>query len=102
MGVVGETKGCGPWRTTMELTIMARVEVPSDVKQERKMDVGGFAPWKIFLTTHFKCQGNAFLDIKIRPFLDRKEQLHLLFQGYLPMHRFYCRFERSSNNNFFY
>ena len=27
---------------------------------------GGDAPWKIFLTTHFKYQGNAFLDIKIR------------------------------------
>ena len=62
---------------------------------------GGVAPWKIFLTAHFKYLGNAFLDIKIRPFIDRKEQLHLLFQSYLLVHRFYGRFERSSNNNFF-
>ena len=58
-------------------------------------------PLQIFLTTHFKYQGNTFLDIKIRPFLDRKEQLHVLFQSYLPVDRFYCRFERSSNSNFF-
>ena len=42
------------------------------------MDIRGFAPWKSFLTAHFIYQGNAFLDIKISHFLDRKEQLHLL------------------------
>ena len=81
--------------------VMARVEVPSDMKRERGMDVRGEVPWKFFLTAHFKYQGNAFLDIKIRPFLDRKEQLHLLFRSYLPMHRFYGRFERFSNSNVF-
>ena len=79
-------------------TVMARVEVPCDMKQEREMDVRG----RRLLTTHLKYQGNALLDIKIHPFLDRKEQSHLLFRSYLPMHRFYCRFERSSNNNSFY
>ena len=37
----------------------------------------------------------------MRPFPDRKEQLHLLFQRYLPMYRFYCRFKRFLNTNFF-
>ena len=69
------TRGRGPFST-----VMARVELPSDIKY----------------------QGNTFLDIKIRPFLDRKEQLHLPFRSYLPVHRCYCRFERSSNNNYFY
>ena len=50
MGLVGRgTKGYGPWRATMELTrgrgpfptVMARVEVPSDMKQEREMGVRG-------------------------------------------------------------
>ena len=56
VGVVGGTKGYGPWRATMELTrsrrpfptVMARVEVPSDVKQERKMDVRGLRPLEFF------------------------------------------------------
>ena len=47
MGVVRGTKGYGPWRATMELTrgrgpfptVMTRVEVPSDMKQEREMDI---------------------------------------------------------------
>ena len=83
------TRGRGPFPT-----VMARVEVPFDMKQEGEMDIRGLRPpWKFFLTTHFKYQGNAILDIKIRPFRDRKEQLHLLFRSYLPMHRFYCRFE---------
>ena len=105
MGVVGgSAKEYEPWRATVELTrgrgpfptAMARAEVPSDVKEERERD----GRQKIFLTTHFKYQGNAFLDMKIHPFQDRKEQLHLLFQGYLPMHRFHCRFEHFSNNFF--
>ena len=80
-------------------TVMARVEVPSDMKQEReRWTSGGFAPWKILLTTHLKYQGNSFLDIKIHPFLDRKEQFHLLFRSYFPMHRFYCRFERNCDH----
>ena len=45
MGVVGEAKEYGPWRATMELTrgrgpfptVMARVEAPSDMKEEREM-----------------------------------------------------------------
>ena len=45
--------------------------------------------------------GNALLDIKIRPFLDKKEQLHSLFKCYLPIYQFYYRFERFSNTNFF-
>ena len=69
------TRSRGPFST-----VMARVELPSDIKY----------------------QGNAFFDIKIRLFLDRKEQLHLPFRSYLPVHRFYCRFEHSSNNNYFY
>ena len=53
MGVVGRgTKGYEPWRATMELTkgrgpfltVMTRVEVPSDMKQEREMDVRGLGP----------------------------------------------------------
>ena len=57
MGVVGRgTKGYGPWRATMELTrgkgpfptVMARVEVPSDVKQAREMDVRGLGPLESF------------------------------------------------------
>ena len=56
MGVVGGTKGCGHWRATMELTrgrgpfptVMARVEVPSDMKQEREMDVRGLCPLENF------------------------------------------------------
>ena len=66
------TRGRGPFPT-----VMARVEVPSDMKQEREMDIRGLRPLEHFLTTYFKYQINAFLDIKIRPFLDRKEQLHL-------------------------
>ena len=51
------TKGYRLWRATMEVTrgrgpfptIMARVEVPSDMKQEReRWTSGGFALWKIF------------------------------------------------------
>ena len=30
------------------------------------------------------------LDVKICPFLDRKEQLHLLFQSYLPIYCFFA------------
>ena len=52
MGVVGGTKGYGPGRATMELTrgrgpfptVMARVEVPSAMKQEREMDIRGLGP----------------------------------------------------------
>ena len=82
------TIGRGPFPT-----VMTRVEVPSDMKEKREMDVRGEDPWKIFLITHFKHQRSAFLDIKIRLFQDRKEQLYLLFRSYLPMHRFYCRFK---------
>ena len=91
------TRGRGPFPT-----VIARVEVPSDMKQEReRWTSGGLVPWKILLTTHLKYQGKSFLDIKIHPFLDREEQFHLLFRSHLPMHRFHCRFERSSNNNSF-
>ena len=48
------TRGRGPFPT-----VMVRVEVPSDTKQEREMAVRGFAAWKICLTTHFKYQGNV-------------------------------------------
>ena len=56
MGVVGGTKGYGPGRAAMELTrgrgpfltVMARVEVPSDMKQEREMDIRGLRPLAIF------------------------------------------------------
>ena len=56
MGVVGGTKGYGPGRTTMELTrgrgpfatVMARVEVPSDMKQEREIDIRGRRPLENF------------------------------------------------------
>ena len=49
MGVDGRDNRYGPWRATMELTrgrspfptVMARVEVPSDMKRERGMDVRG-------------------------------------------------------------
>ena len=49
MGAVGGTKGYGTWRVTLELTrgrgpfptVMARVELPSDMKQEREIDVRG-------------------------------------------------------------
>ena len=88
------TRGRGPFPT-----VMARVEVPSDVKQEIEITIRGRSPLENFLTTHFKYQGNAFFAIQIRPFLNRKEQLHMLFQSHLSMHRFYCRFERFSNNN---
>ena len=94
MGGVGGTKGYEPWRATMELTrgrgpfptVMARVEVPFDMKQERERGVRGLRLLENFLTTHFKYQENAFFDIKIRSFLDRNEQLHLQFRSYLPMH----------------
>ena len=66
------TRGRGPFPT-----VMARVEVPSDMKQEREIYIRELGPLQIFLTTRFEYQGNAMLDIKIRPFLDRKEQLHL-------------------------
>ena len=56
MGVVGEAKEYGPWRATMELirgrgpfpTVMARIEVPSDMKREREMDVRGLRPLESF------------------------------------------------------
>ena len=56
MGVVRGTKGYGPWRATMELTrgrgpfptVMTRVEVPSDMKQEREMDIRGLCPLENF------------------------------------------------------
>ena len=56
MGVVGGTKGYGPWRATMELTrgrgpfptVMATVEVPSYRKQEVDMDVRGLRPLEKF------------------------------------------------------
>ena len=55
MGVVGGTKEYGPWRETMELTrgrgpfptVMARVEVPSDMKEERERWTSG-GPGKFF------------------------------------------------------
>ena len=43
----------------------------------------------------------TLLDIKIRPFSIEKEQLHLLFQCYLPMYRCLCRFKSFSYTNFF-
>ena len=50
--MVGGTKEYGPWREARELTrgrgpcptVMARVEVPSDMKEERDMDVRGSKP----------------------------------------------------------
>ena len=60
------TRGRGPFPT-----VMARVGVPSETKQEREMDIRGPRPLENFLTTHFTYQGNAVLDIKIRPFLVR-------------------------------
>ena len=49
VGVVGGKKWYGPWKATMEVTrgrgqlptIMARVEVPSDMKQKREIDIRG-------------------------------------------------------------
>ena len=73
------TRGRGPFPNDM-----AKVEVPYDMKQMNEMDVRG----KIVLITHFKISGKRLFGIKIRPFLDRKEQLHLLFWSYLPVHRF--------------
>ena len=49
-------------------TVMERVEVMSDMKQEREMDAKGLRLLEIFLPTHLKYQGNVFLDIKIRLF----------------------------------
>ena len=40
---------------------------------------------KIFVTTIIKYLGDALLDITMRAFLDRKEQLHLLCRSYLTM-----------------
>ena len=65
---------------------MARVEVPCDMKGNRKTGVRGHSPLGMFSTTPFKNWGNALLDIKIRPFPDRKEQLNLLFQCYLQVY----------------
>ena len=56
VGVVRGTKGRGPWRATMELTrgrgpfpiVMARVEVPSAMKQERDGRQGALPPGKFF------------------------------------------------------
>ena len=58
MGVVGGEKGHGPWRATMEVTrgrgpfptVMARVEVPPDIKRERERDgrQGAKPPGKSF------------------------------------------------------
>ena len=58
---------------------IANIEVPSDIKEERVMGSRGGAYWKIFWTTPFKYQRNAFLAMKIRPFPDKKKQLSLLF-----------------------
>ena len=56
MGVVGGDKRYGPGRATMELTrgrgpfptVMARVKVPSDMKQEREIDIRGLRPQENF------------------------------------------------------
>ena len=82
-GMVGGTKGCGLWRETKELTRGRGLFPPAWRGLERS---GGLAPWEFLLTTPLKYQGNSFLDIKILPFLDRKEQLRSLLQSYLPMH----------------
>ena len=47
---------------------MARVEVASDMKEEREIDVRGLGPLENFLTTHFKYQGNTFFGYKDSPF----------------------------------
>ena len=50
------TRGRGPFPT-----VMARVEVPSDIKQEsERWTSGGLAPWKDFLATHFKIRETPF------------------------------------------
>ena len=52
MGVVGGSKGVWTLEGSYEVnpfpTVMARVEVPSDMKEEREIDVRGLGPWKIF------------------------------------------------------
>ena len=58
----------------------------STICYEEGEGVRGQTPCEISLIICFKYYGNALLDIKICPFLDRKEKLHLLFQSYFPMH----------------
>ena len=82
---------------------MTSVKVPYDMKDERAMGVRGGPPGKFFLLHPFVKYyiRKHPLNIKIRPSPDRKEQLHLLIQSYLPTYRFHCRFERLSNTKFF-
>ena len=70
------------------------------MKKDRVTGAKGRSPRKTFFTTSSEYQGNALLDIKICPFPRRKDQLHLLFQSYLPIYRFYHRFKHFSNTNF--
>ena len=84
---------------------MASVEVPYDMKDDKRTGCQGAEPLEIFSTTPFTCQGNALLDIRICSFLHRKEQLHLLFQCYLSnvsiVLQIQGRFKRLSNTNVF-
>ena len=49
------SKGRGPFPT-----VMARIEVPSDMKQKREMDVRGLRPLEILLPTHFNIREMPF------------------------------------------
>ena len=53
---------------------MASVEVPYDMREDGVMAV------RIFLTTAFKCYGNAFLGLKIHPFPDGKSSCTCYFR----------------------
>ena len=81
--------------------VVSGIEVPYVMKENRRIGIRGRAPGNFFRSHPLNNREAPFLYINICPFLDGKEQLHYLFQCYLPMYRFYCRIERFSNTNFF-
>ena len=66
--------------------IMASAEKATDMTKNGVTGARRCSPRKLILTTPFKYQEDALLDIKMCPVPYRKEQLHLLFQSYLPMY----------------
>ena len=70
--------------------VIASVEVPYDMEEKRMIRVRGLSPLENIFDHTLSILDHTLLDINVRPFPDGKEQLHLQYQCYLPMYRFYC------------
>ena len=66
------TKGRGPFPT-----VMARIEVPSDMKQKREMDVRGLCPLENVFA-HTLISGKRLFGYKDSPFSRKKRAVALV------------------------